>query len=120
MTPEAARATYRRLIGENGETVLIRRYTGTGSGARPTSEWSGRARVIGYDAAELIGGIVQGDRRIILLHEDLVAGGCPLPIQTGANWKAVVRGVELQIKAVDDNTRRIAGELIAHEIRAGG
>jgi hypothetical protein len=56
---------------------------------------------------------------LVVLHEDLVAAGFPGRIETGPNWKAVVRGVELQIKAVDDNTRRVAGESIAYEIRAG-
>jgi hypothetical protein len=119
MTPDAARASYRRALDQAGETILIRRYTGAGT-SRPQSSWPVRARVVAYEPKELVGGIVQGDRKLIVLQEDLVAAGFPGRIETGPNWKAVVRGVELQIKAADDNTRRIAGELIAYEIRAGG
>ena len=32
----------------------------------------------------------------------------------------LVRGKELQVKAIDDNTRRVAGDLIAYELVVGG
>lgn len=102
------------------ETIAIRVYIATGS-ARPRFDYEGlRARVIEFSAGELVGPIVQGDRKLILLAEDVDREGVPLPLQTGPNWKAFVRGKELQIKAVDDNTRRLGGELIAFEIQVGG
>ncbi|WP_249225651.1 hypothetical protein [Tardiphaga alba] len=114
MTPAAALDMHRRFIQEVGEDILIRRYTGTGS-PRPKTDTATRARVMGYEPKELVGSIVQGDRKIIALVDDLAG---ILPITT--NDKAVVRGKELAIKAVDDSTRRIAGTLIALEIQAGG
>lgn len=118
MTPDQAKATYRRHLGKF-ETISIRRYVGTGTN-RPWFDWDVLARVTAYAPTELVGGIVQGDRKLIVLYDDLVQAQFPFPIQTGSNWKAIVRGKELQIKAVDDNTRRLQGELIAYEIAAGG
>lgn len=118
MTPEQLKATYRRHT-EQFETISIRQYTGTGT-ARPKFDWDVAARVVAYDASDLVGPIVQGDRKLIVLHDDLVEAGFPFPIGTGPNWKAVVRGKELQIKSVDDNTRRFQGVLIAYDIQVGG
>lgn len=119
MTPEACRSSYRRVLAKVGEHVVIRRYTGSGPN-RPRFDWTVRARVVEFDPSELIGGIVQGDRKIIVLAQDLMDAQAPVPVVAGANWKAVVRGKEVTIKAVDDNTRRVAGELIAYELTVGG
>lgn len=118
MTPAAARESYRKAIAAVGETVTIRRYSGLPP-SRTAVNKTVRARVVGFAPDELIGGIVQGDRKLIVLAEDI---GSPitLPIVPGANDKVVVRGREMTVKAVDDNTRRIAGELIALEITVGG
>jgi hypothetical protein len=58
---------------------------------------------------------VQGDRRVIALV-DTLSSILPVTISD----KCVVRGKELAIKAVDDNTRRIGGTLIALELQVGG
>lgn len=118
MTPDQARAMYRRAIGQF-ETIQIRRYTGSGT-ARPRFDWDVQARVMGFQPDELIGSIVEGDSKLIVLHEDLVNAGFPFPIQSGPNWKVVVKGKELQIKPIDDKTRRLGGEIIAYVIAAGG
>jgi hypothetical protein len=110
---EALRA-HREMLADVGEDIIIRRYTGTGS-PRSKSDTVTRARVMGYEPKDLVGSIVQGDRKIIALVDGLAG---ILPITT--NDKAVVRGKELAIKAVDDSTRRIAGILIALEIQASG
>lgn len=118
MTPEFAAAMYRRRLAPF-ETISIRRYTGSGIN-RPRFDWEVQARVTEFAAEELVGNIVQGDRRLIVLHEDLADAGFPFPIQTGPNWKAVVRGKELQIKSVDDNTRRLGDVVLAYNIQVGG
>ena len=59
-----------------------------------------RSRVRGYGPAELVGTIQQGDRNIVGLAEDLTNGGFLMPVQ--ATDKALVRGRELAIMAVDD------------------
>jgi hypothetical protein len=117
MTPDECRGAYRRMLNEAGETVSIRRYTGAGAN-RPMFEADVIARVTGYQPAELVGTIQQGDRKLIVLAEDLLAAQFALPLKKGD--KAFVRGKELNIEAPDDNTRRIAGELIAYELQVRG
>ncbi len=111
-----------------GELITIRRYTSTGLG-RTKLDLEVRARVTGYAPDELVGGIQQGDRRLVCLAEDLAANAPnsppdspPLSIilpLTSAD-KVVVRGKELAIISFDDSTRRIQGVPIAFEIQARG
>lgn len=116
MTPAAARASYRKGIGAVGETVTIRRYSGLGS-AQTYVEKAVKARVVGFAAGEIVPGIVQGERRVILLAEDI---GSPITLPLVRGDKLVVRGAELEIEDPDDSTRRIGGELIAYELRVVG
>lgn len=116
MTPTAARAAYKRTLGRT-EGILIRRFTGQGT-PRPKVEKSCRARVVNCDPKELIGTVQQGDRRLIVLAEDLESGVVTLPILVSD--KVVVRGKELAIIAIDDNTRRVGSTLCAYEIQVRG
>lgn len=100
-------ASHRAMINEIGEDIIIRRI-----GA---PDVTARARVMGYQPKELVGPIVQGDVKIIALVDTI---GSRLPLTV--NDAVVVRGNQRRIKAVDDNTRRIDGTLIALEIVAGG
>ncbi len=117
MTPEAARASYRRMMDQAGETVLVRIYSGAGD-ARVSTDYAAKARVTGYAPDELVGDVRQGDRKLIIPHEELATQDFPSAAVVGN--KVVVRGKELRIEALDDSTRRIAGQLIAYEIRARG
>lgn len=117
MTPDEARAMYRDQIDLYGEDIAIRRYVGTGT-SRPYSEKTCRARVLGDAPKELVGGITQGDRKIIILAEDL-EGYSPVFTVIKSD-KAIVRGAELAIMGIDDSTRRIAGTLIAYELQVRG
>ncbi len=117
MTPAAARSSYARMLRSVGETATIRRYSGTGSN-RPKVEKGCSARVMSYQPSEIVGPIVQGDRRIILLAEDIETGPVSLPILT--TDKVVVRGKELAIVAIDDNTRRVGDVLCAYELQVRG
>lgn len=117
MTPEAAKASTKRMLSHVGETVTIRRYTGTGQN-RPHFDATVKARVVDYKPHELVGAIQQGDRKLIVLADDLITAQFPQPLVKGD--KAVVRGKELNIEAPDDNTRRVQGVLIAYELRVRG
>jgi hypothetical protein len=117
MTPDSVKASYRSMLDEVGESVLIRRYTGTGAN-RPKFDAEVRARVMEFKPAELVGTIQQGDRKLIVLADDLATAQMPLPLRKGD--KAVVSGKELNIEGVDDNTRRIAGVLVAIELQVRG
>lgn len=116
MTPDQLRGSYRRMIAI-GEWVTIRRFTGAGAN-RPKFDLEVRARVMEYSPAELVGGIIQGDRKLIVLAQDLTDGGFTLPLRKGD--KAVVRGKELNVEGADDSTRRAAGELIAIDVQVRG
>lgn len=118
MTPAEAKASYRRTMKEAGETVTIRRYTAASGTPRPSVTKDVTARVTGYAPHELVGSIQQGDRRVIVLADDLATGAVTLPIKKGD--KAVVRGRELNIESVDDSTRRVQGVLIALELQVRG
>lgn len=112
--PAAAIARYRAALRRCGETVVVRRYSGTGEG-RPYVEAQARARITGYDPANLVGAIVQGDRKVILLAEDVAS---LLPLVAGD--AVIADGAELAIVAVDDVTRRVAGVLVAIELQVRG
>lgn len=119
MNPDDVRSTYRRFIDVCGETVMVRRFTpATGGLGRPKFDTEVRARVTGYAPDELVGSIVQGDRKVILLVEDLIDRQFAMPIL--ASDKVVVRGRELAIIAPDDSTRRFGTVLIAYELTARG
>jgi hypothetical protein len=117
MNPDTVKANYRRAMDMVGEMVTIRRYVGAGAN-RPWFDCDVRARVMDYKPNELVGSIVQGDRRLVILHEDLVTAQFALPL--AKDMKARVRGKELNIEAVDDSTRRVGGQLIAYELQVRG
>lgn len=118
MTPDQARSMYRRFLQTTGERISFRRYTGTGLSRTSPIYDPVLARVAGYATNELIGGILEGDRNVIVLADDVAACGLTLPPLV--TDKIVVRGKELAIVALDDSKRRIAGVLIAYEIRVRG
>jgi hypothetical protein len=124
MTPAQALDSHRKFITEDGTEIIIRRYTGAGT-PRPKAEAKALARVMGYAPHELVGPIVQGDRKIIVLNDPAatVVGGFVslaslLPLTT--NDKVVVRGKEMAVLSSDEDTRRLAGVLIAIELQARG
>lgn len=117
MTPDSILAAYRRTLDQVGEQIRIRRYTGSGTN-RPWFDVEVQARVMDFDPDELVGTIVQGDRKIIVLADDLTAAQVPDKIRKGD--KAIVRGATLNIEAVDNNTRRVAGVLIAYQLQVRG
>jgi len=116
VTPDECRSAYRRALGEF-EPVVIRRYTGTGAN-RPKFEATVMGRVLGYTPADLIGTIQQGDKRLVILADDLIDAQFDLPLQAGD--KAVIRGKEHNIEAPDDSSRRLGGVLIAYELQVRG
>jgi hypothetical protein len=117
MTPDEGKETYQRMLEEIGEKVLIRRYFGTGNN-RSKFEVEVRARIVGYIASELVGTIIQGDQKAILLQEDLLIFQFPLPLMK--NDKIVVKGKERNIESADGDSRKIGGELIAWELQIRG
>jgi hypothetical protein len=80
MTPEAAIAMLRRQIEAHGQDISLRRVTRTPSG-EPNVIYSVdiRAFVRGYRPDELVGGILQGDSKVMLSASEIEASGWPGP-----------------------------------------
>lgn len=117
MNVEGIKARYREALSKRGETIKIRRYTGTGP-SRPMFEVECRAVVTGYQPEEMVGGIQQADKKAIVLHEDLAGTGLSLPL-TNSDF-AIVKGKQHAIRVPDDATRRVAGVVIAYELQVIG
>lgn len=99
-----------------GETVKLRRAAGTSP--QTNTNATVLARVTDFAPSDLVGEVIQGARRLIVLAEDLTAAGWPEPPRK--DDKAIVRSRVLNIESVDDSTRRVAGVLIAYELTAIG
>jgi hypothetical protein len=125
MTPPDALAQHRSMLAETGEDSAARRYSGLGNSRLIAQESIVRGRVTGLGAKDIIGDIKISDRKVILLNDPAatvplgkVALSLLLPLRT--TDKLLVRDRELAIQNVDDDTRRVAGVLIALEIVARG
>ncbi len=113
MSSDDIKALYRADLQE---TVVIRRYTGTGTN-RPKFDVPVQGSSQRYQATELLGTVVQGDQRILVLVEDLIQKKFALPVTT--NDKIVVAGKELAIIAPNERAD-LDGTLIAYELQARG
>jgi hypothetical protein len=113
MTPDQAKAAYRRQISRHGGPVTLQR--GAGADAPKVTF---KARVTGYQPQEMTGGVQQGDSKVIFMADD--AAGFPLPIKAQSVDAIWQDGRKMTVQAVDDQTRRIAGTLIAYELRVRG
>ncbi|MBN9022172.1 MAG: hypothetical protein J0H08_08785, partial [Rhizobiales bacterium] len=100
-----------------GRAVKVRRYSGLGS-AQTYVEKTVLARVGGFAASEILPGVDQGRRQVMLLAEDL---GAPITLPLVAGDKVVVDDVELEIEEPDADTRRgHGGVLLAYVVRVVG
>jgi hypothetical protein len=125
MTPSAALASHRKKMARLGEDIAVRRYAGTGAGRAIAQEAIARGRPVGLGARDIVGDIKLTDRKVILLNDPeaavpagKVALSALLPLQK--NDMLAFRDWEVAIVNVDDDTRRIAGVLIALEIIVRG
>lgn len=116
ITPEEIRAGYITALDTVGEDITIRLYAGTGDARAVLSNTTTRGRAVDKNDQPLVGPITQGEFKLIVLAAPLAG----IALTTGANCKAVMGGKEFQIKAIDDRTRRMAGEVIAYELTVGG
>lgn len=91
MTPTDIAAAIR----DEGRDVTLQRLV---SGA-VTASLTCRAMVRGYKPAELAGGIVQGDTRIVVAAATLTDGGFPVPFRKGD--RVVIDGRTTTIQAAD-------------------
>lgn len=105
-------AAVQRAIARTGQPLTLRRIA---TGVAPVAV-AVTGVVRGYAPHELVGGIVQGDRRVVISNAEIAAASWPGPPRKGDQ---VVDGTQvLTIQAVNTVTR---GSAIAkHEITARG
>ena len=113
MTTDGIRAAYARLLQEH---FAIRRYTGSGTN-RPFMDYPVRGSVSGYAPHELIGTVQQGDQKVIISYDDLIAAQLALPVT--ASDKVIVNGRELAIITPKPRCA-LDGTNIAYELQARG
>jgi len=101
-------AAYRREM-KNGELVTLK---------RGATEATVRAKISGYAPSELVGDIMQGDRHIIMLAEDVTAEEWP-DHPKRKDSIILSSGQKLTIEIVDEATAR-QGETFAYHITARG
>lgn len=110
MTPAAAKAMYRRQMQAHGETVTLERGATTATAL---------ARIMSPSPDELIDTIDQAQQIAVVLADDLVAGGFPVPPRKDDRLLRA-GGEELFVEFVDAATRAVAGEVVAYELRVVG
>jgi hypothetical protein len=111
MSPDAVKAEYLEALGEVGETVSIRRITGTGPSRTDTS-YATIGRVFNGERKELTGGIAQQDLTAIVYAPDLFTAGMPSDVVIGDFL--VHQGIEHSVYEV--KARRIQGVMVAYEL----
>lgn len=113
MTGDELKAVYRSFVMQ---PMIVRRYTGSGNN-RPRFDALVRGHARAYDVEELIGTIVQGDQRVVVLAEDLIAKQINLPVTVAD--KVVLDGREMAIQA-SLARKALDGTLIAYELQVRG
>jgi hypothetical protein len=113
VTADEARQMWRDLIDAYGEPVTLRRVS-------PLTNVTVRARVTGFSPEELVGGVNQGQRKVIVLAEDVEESGFATPIRSGSTDRVIVNGKMMMIDAVDEHTARLGGVQLAYLITATG
>jgi len=116
MTPQQAIAALDRGIWTAGQSIALRRYTGTSAESRVYLEVEARAVVTGFAPAELVDGIKQGDRTLIMSPTEMTRGKWCWPPRIGD--KAVIGGRETNVEAV--TLREIGDVLVRIEMRVRG
>lgn len=107
MTPSGAKFMYRRQMAGRGEQAVFK---------RGATEVSVTASVTGYDAEEMAAGIDMAARRVIVMYEDLVNAGFPVPLRKGDQVVAIGRLLRFE----EIEPRRVQGVTIAYEGMALG
>jgi len=112
-TAAAVKASYASKLKE---TIGIRRFTGAGPN-RPRFDIYIRGNSTIYQAQEFVGAVMQGDRRVFVLVEDIIKNQMTLPLTT--TDKTIVSGKELSILSITERSA-LDGTLVAYELQCRG
>lgn len=125
MTPTQRIAKLDAHLARSGEWVTIRRSIWIG-GVRSDDEVNVLAFVRGYDAAELSGGIVQGDTKVTISPSGIIAGNWPADRPSdGLDHRVPAPGDTIVIKGRARNIespapKYVAGELVRIDLQVRG
>jgi hypothetical protein len=115
MTAEELLEQHRLFVGEQGETIWIRRYASDGSHVDTATT----ARVFRTGVSPIAGNAVQYRYKIIALVDSLSAL-LPVTVADRVVLDNVTTGRELAILDDGDRKRRFAGTLVALEMECEG
>lgn len=105
---------YRRLFEHGGRRVMLQRRQ---SNAQPVEVANVRARIRGFTPQEIAGGFNVGQRKILILAEDIPASLRPLR----QNDRVIVDGTTWAFpERPDDQTHRAGDVLLAYDCVAAG
>lgn len=117
MTPDQAKAMYARQMDAHGETLTLSRAATTAS-VRGRIMMAVPGQATEKYTAQITDTIGQRRPTAVILHDDLVSSGFPVPPLKGDRLS---RGAKaFMVQEVDDMTRRIAGETIAYQLILAG
>lgn len=114
MTPNSARASLRKQLAQHGSDVTLKRQTAVSP--QTFNSVTVRARVVDFRPEQLIGGIIQGDRKVIMSNEEIAAASWPGPPRKGD--KVVVASATYAVEGC--NTFRLDGTIVRHELLIRG
>jgi hypothetical protein len=109
MTP----ADVARLVQRYGETITLQRLTA----GVVTASLEVKGRVTGFEPAELVGDIQQGDRRVVISNAEIAAQGA-YEGSPRIGDRAVIGGKTFTLAAVD--TRRLGDDIAGHWMAVRG
>lgn len=105
---------YRRMFARGGRRVTLQRRR---ANAQPVEVANVRARIRGFTPQEIAGGFDVGQRKILILAEDVPAGFRPLL----KNDRVIVDGLTWAFSnRPDDQTHRDGDVLLAYDCVAAG
>jgi hypothetical protein len=100
------------MLARYGETVVLRRPTGQAQ----FIDVSCAARVDQFQPHEITGGVVQGDRKVILSNREIEAEAWPGPPRRGD--QVVIAGRTTTVQGVE--TVSVRGEIVRHNMQVRG
>jgi hypothetical protein len=129
MTPAEATSMLQRQLAKHGQDVRLQRVTQGPSGQQIKYSVNCRAFVRGYQPAELVGGILQGDSKVVLSAAEIEAQGWPGPnsstTPTNQDRRVPRKGDDIIIMGKSRNIEvatpvYLNGELVRIELAARG
>lgn len=117
MTPEQLRADLDAALSDAGEVVELQRLVGA---QLVPIKVTCRAFVRGYEPEEIVGGINQNDKRVIMSPTEIIAEGWPGPnssaTPTERDRRVPIKGDRAVIKGKNYNVESAVGIYVRDEL----